>query len=122
MRVLVCGDRNWSDRSIIYRELKNRFIGIDDVTIVHGDCTGADRIAGDIAMALDLKVEVFPVSKTEWRRMGPAAGPLRNKRMLESGVDLVLAFHPDIEGSSKGTKDTVNQAKKMGIPYEVIPS
>ncbi|KKN01348.1 hypothetical protein LCGC14_1128740 [marine sediment metagenome] len=51
---------------------------------------------------------------------GKAAGPIRNKQMLDEGQPhLVLAFHDNIEEST-GTKDMVKQAAKRGIETLVI--
>ena len=30
--------------------------------------------------------------KADWKKYGPAAGPIRNQRMLDWGPDLVVAF------------------------------
>lgn len=39
--------------------------------------------------------------------------------MLDTGIDLVLAFHNQIE-VSKGTGDMVRRARRKGVPVEVI--
>lgn len=114
MRVLVCGDRAWSDRAPIERELR----GLPEGTVViHGGCRGADRLAGQVASELSFGVEEFPA---EWHRYGRAAGPIRNRRMLEEGKpDLVLAFHPDLS-RSRGTRDMVDRARKAGVEVRVF--
>lgn len=56
----------------------------------------------------------------DWTTYGKAAGPIRNRQMLDLNPDIVIAFHNDIT-SSKGTKDTVTEAKRRGIPrVEII--
>jgi hypothetical protein len=85
-------------------------------SIVHGDCRGADKMAGEIATSLDIPVFVFPA---EWERFGNRAGPMRNQAMLNTVPDLVIAFHDDIE-KSKGTKDMVARARRAGIPVKII--
>ena len=113
---IVCGDRNWTSRSVIERELKN----LDkDVLVVHGDCRGADRIAGEVAASLGLRVLAFPA---EWAEHGRAAGPIRNQRMLlEAGPFIVLAFHDDVE-SSRGTKNMISAAKARGVEVKLFTS
>lgn len=52
---------------------------------------------------------------------GKSAGPIRNRKMIdEHEPDFVLAFHDDLEGESKGTKDCVAYAKSKGIRTYLI--
>ena len=111
-RVLVCGDRNWKDYDAIDRLVKTLPKGS---VIIQGMCRGADLMARRAAIKHGYKYEDYPA---DWSKYGRAAGPIRNKQMLDEGKpDIVYAFHPNIS-ESKGTKDMVNQAKKCGI--EVI--
>lgn len=113
-RILVCGDRNWSDSQAIERELSKL---PSDSLIIHGACRGADELAAQIAVRLGLKVLAFPA---EWHRYGRAAGPIRNRRMLGEGrPDWVLAFHRDL-ARSKGTANMIALARKAGIPFSVF--
>lgn len=121
MRVLICGDRNWTDPYPIQREI-SRFIhnqrGLPDdepVIFIHGAARGADSIGGRLAAECGYTVEAYPA---DWTTYGRAAGPIRNKQMLDSGIDLVLAFHPDLL-QSKGTANMVHQARKAGVKVEV---
>jgi ABC-type Fe3+-hydroxamate transport system substrate-binding protein len=84
-------------------------------TVIHGGARGVDIWADAFAWDLDLHVETW---KPDWDAYGKAAGLIRNRAMLNSKPDLVLAFW---NGSSRGTLDTIEQAKKKGIPCEVIP-
>jgi len=114
MKVLVCGDRNWTDEETIRKELSRLPKGS---AIIHGASRGADGIAGRVAIELRFGVMAFPA---DWQKFGKAAGPIRNRRMLIEGrPELVLAFHNDIS-RSKGTKDTVEQARALGIPVKVV--
>src|SRR4051812_30438242 len=115
MRVLVTGDRNWDNEHIIFEALADIAWDPDledAVVVIHGAARGADTQAGSAAKRLKLTVEEFPA---QWKEYGKAAGPIRNREMLNSGVDLVLAFHSDL-ASSKGTKDMVFIANKEGVP------
>jgi hypothetical protein len=83
--------------------------------IIEGGAKGADSIARDWAMSRQRPLLIFPA---HWDRYGRAAGPMRNKQMLEKGKpDIVLAYHNDLE-HSKGTRNMVDQASKAGL--EVI--
>jgi hypothetical protein len=112
-RVLVCGDRRWSDRDVVERELRHH--GATEV--IHGGAKGADTCADDVAYyKLNLPVRVF---LPDWGVYGRAAGPIRNQLMLTEGMpDLVLAFHTNIM-KSKGTRDMVRRAEKAGIPFYI---
>lgn len=115
MRVLVCGDRDWSDEEKIHRIL-SRFD--PNTVIIHGACSGADTIADNIARTIGLNVIPFPA---DWD-LGHKAGPIRNARMLSEGKpDLVIAFHDSID-TSKGTKNMVAQATKAGVKTVVYMS
>ena len=114
MRVLCCGDRNWSSYKIIRRELEKLR---SDTIIIEGCANGADSISGDIASEIGYRLLEFPA---DWNKYGRAAGPIRNKQMLDEGKpDLVLAFHSNIE-NSRGTKNMIEQAKKRGIVIILI--
>lgn len=111
--VLVCGDREWTDRQTIRERLEK----LPNVAVViHGGCRGADLIAGEEAAKLGLEVVAFPA---DWMQYGKAAGPIRNRVMLGLNPKLVIAFHPDIT-KSRGTKDCVGEAQRLGIAVEVI--
>ncbi|KKL54834.1 hypothetical protein LCGC14_2261460 [marine sediment metagenome] len=113
MRILVCGDRNWTDRECITREL----LRYDSTSIiVQGCCRGADRMAAESARTLNLHYEGYA---PDWERYGRAAGPIRNKQMLDTGIHLVLCFHNDIS-NSKGTRDMMDQALARGIEVKII--
>ncbi len=113
MRILVCGDRNWSNKKAIFNELKDF---PKNTVIIHGAARGADSIAGTVAKELGFEVEVYPA---DWNKFGKAAGIIRNKQMLEAKPDLVLAFHPDLD-KSKGTKNMVQISRKAGVETKLI--
>lgn len=130
MRILICGDRNWTDREKIAQQLRIIHVfavwayagrgGLQNVKIIHGAARGADRIAGEEAAKLGFVVKAYPISGEDWAHFKGGAGPLRNQLMLDEGKpDLVLAFHSNIY-ESKGTKDMVNRAMMAQIPVEVI--
>lgn len=117
MRVLVCGSRNWTDRQRI-ADLLEALPAPASVTIVHGGARGADRIAGEEAQRLGMRVEIHPA---DWERYGRAAGPIRNREMAESGVDACIAFLQETpDAPSRGTRNMIEQARKSGIPVEII--
>jgi len=116
MKILICGDRNWTDRKAIEDYIKALPKGTQ---IIEGECRGADIIAREIAEKYGLEVYEFPA---EWSRLGKAAGPIRNQAMIKYGKpDLVVAFHNDLS-KSKGTRNMLMRAHEHGIPVQVIRS
>lgn len=113
MIVLICGDRNWTDLKLIEDFVKTL---PKDTTIIHGNCRGADKMSGWAGRKYGLKVIPF---SADWKKYGKAAGPIRNRQMLESKPDLVVAFHNDLS-KSRGTKDMIKQARKHGIDVKII--
>ena len=113
MKVLFTGDRSWTDRNSIRKRLE---ILPPDTEIIVGDAKGLDTIVIELAWEMGLKVN--GPHKANWNEHGKAAGPIRNRAMLDLEPDLVIAYHPDIE-KSKGTKDCVNEAKKRNICVEI---
>ena len=117
LRLLVCGDRNWSDYETIFNTIV--YLGKVDVMIV-GDATGADDLARRAAKALG--IFTYPPFVAEWGIYGKGAGPIRNRRMIEEGKpNLIVAFHNDLS-NSKGTQNTVELARKFGIPVKLVKS
>ena len=118
MRILVCGDRNWTDYAMIRNELaafnttENR-----PITVIDGVARGADFLGHEAALGLGYGSIRFPA---KWAMYGRGAGHIRNQQMLDEGhPDLVLAFHDDL-AHSKGTAHMVRIARKAGIPVRVV--
>jgi hypothetical protein len=106
-KILICGDRNWSDKHFIKDKMKD----IDSSTIIiEGGCKGVDKLSAEVAKEMGLTIKEYPADWT----LGKKAGPIRNRKMLEEKPDEVWAFHNNIE-KSKGTKDMINAAKKKNI-------
>lgn len=119
MRVLICGDRNWTDFGLIHSSLSEACCERLDAiqVIIDGAAKGADSLGHELALQLKIPSLRFPA---RWDTYGKGAGPKRNQQMLDEGhPTLVLAFHDDLE-HSKGTKDMVRRAQKAGVPVRVI--
>ena len=119
-KVLICGDRNWTDYKFILDTLiKYRDDhGIDSIDfVIEGEADGADKLGRQAAEWLHIKVLKYPA---DWTKYGRAAGPIRNKEMLVDGKpDEVWAFHDDLS-TSKGTMNMIMLARAKGIPVYVI--
>lgn len=110
--VLVCGSRSWSQRGPILKRLRE----LDPKVVIDGGAAGADRHARQVAAELGLHSATV---HARWDFYGKAAGPLRNKAMLQLRPDLVLAFW---DGESKGTANMLLLAERAGVPMEVVRS
>lgn len=115
MKILVCGDRNWTNCEVIHTTLK-QFQPYASL-IVHGAARGADTLAGGVAESLNIPVQSFPAN---WDKHGSAAGPIRNIDMfVKTQPDVVIAFHDDLY-SSKGTKHMVDYARSKGVKVFLV--
>lgn len=114
MIVAFTGDRHWRNIELVGGVLD---LLLDGTHVLVGDARGLDTIAYNLACVRDgLSVTRY---YAPWELMGKAAGPYRNKLILEDKPDLVIAFHNDLE-HSKGTKNMVAQAQKRGIEVQLI--
>jgi hypothetical protein len=111
MKILICGGRDYQ-RDDRIEEVINKLNQYD--CIIQGGGTGADSWAKFYAEKRGLCViEV----KANWAKYGNAAGPIRNKWMLDyCNPDKVIAFP-----GGKGTENMIKLAKDMRFgPYEGI--
>lgn len=120
MKVLICGSRGWKDPApiemIILGYLTMAEESGDVLTVIHGDAPGADKLAARIAKRWGARVIPEPA---DWDRYGKAAGPIRNRKMLElHNPDVVYAFRST--GKSNGTDNMVEQARDARKPTYVI--
>lgn len=117
-RLLVTGSRHWDDGTTLYHALKRARHELGgDAMLVHGACRGLDTLADEIWRSWGLPTDPHPIDKTEWAIYGGRAGYLRNKRMVQAGADLCLAF--PLPGS-KGTLMCASMAARAGIPVRVV--
>lgn len=107
-RVLVAGGRKYADMDRL-REVLGHIHGQVGITnIIHGGATGADTLAGVWARENRVSVVMFPA---DWDRFGKAAGPIRNRKMLDVGQpDLVVLFP-----GGTGTANMEQQALLAGL-------
>lgn len=107
MRVLVCGGRDFNDPTLLNNALDQLHKQHGFTTLVHGDARGADRLAHQWATNNNVTPEPHPA---DWKKHGKAAGPIRNREMLDTKPDLVVAFP-----GGKGTRDMTRQAANAGV-------
>lgn len=128
-RILITGSREltYSPRmrkSAHVRAIEDicsRYIDVDDI-VVHGAARGADSVVDQWCRRNGIETEPHPVTKEDWKK-SKFAGPLRNKRMADSGGEFLLAF-PAKGIDSRGTYGMVRECKKRGIEvfiFEISP-
>lgn len=118
MKIIICGGRdipfadafNLMDRDLVL-ELSHAS-GYHDLSIdlvIHGGCRGADEAADRWARSEHIPVISVPA---DWKKYGNAAGPIRNRKMLEVHCpDYVVALP-----GGKGTDGMIRLAEGAGVP------
>lgn len=147
-RLLVTGDRNWKakDRQYIYDILDDFHAHFGISVLIEGDCPtgGVDWFAGHHepltpskwvpeykqypgwAYMRGIVGEHYPADWDNklYRNLASGksfAGNVRNQQMLDEGKpDHVIAFHRNFN-DSRGTKDMVEKARKVGITVDIFP-
>ena len=88
-----------------------------DITIVSGAAIGTDKMGEQYAKNRGLNLHVIPA---EWFKLGRRAGIVRNGLMAEYAAEkepLLVAFW---NGTSRGTKNMIDQAKKKDIATRIV--
>ena len=76
--------------------------------LIHGDAQGADTVADCWCRFREIAVLPFLAN---WKKFGNAAGPIRNKQMLDEGKpDGIVAFP-----GGNGTADMVARGEAAGL-------
>ena len=111
MKILVCGGRNYQDRTRVFATLDRIHEKAAITTIVHGAARGADTLAAEWAKYRHVQCEPYAA---DWKRDGKRAGYVRNRIMLNaSKPDAVVAFP-----GGPGTAHMVREAQQAG--YRVL--
>ena len=121
MRIIVAGGRKFDDYSKVCNVLDEILKGEDlsKVEIISGRAIGTDRLGEQYAIEHGIKLITF---EAEWFKLGRRAGIIRNGQMADyCSKDpekrcLLVAFW---NGSSRGTKNMIDQATSMGKFFNV---
>lgn len=114
IKVAVIGSRTFTDYELLKQTLNDMEIDI----LVSGGAIGADKLAERYSDEKELNGGNIPiiVIKPDWQRYGKSAGFMRNTIIIEN-CDKVVAFW---DGESKGTKDSIQKARKMNKPVLIV--
>lgn len=108
-RFAVTGGRDYQDAHAVIVALTQV---PETATLVHGAATGADSLAAGVWADRDRPVEAHPA---DWQLFGKGAGPRRNQEMVDSGLDLLIAFP-----GGRGTADMVRRCEAAGVPILTV--
>lgn len=108
MRFGVTGGRDYDDVTTVADVLS----ALPNAVLVHGAASGADTLAARHWAGLGRPTEPHPA---DWTTHGKAAGPLRNQEMVDSHLDLLIAFP-----GGRGTADMVRRAEAAGVPVRRV--
>lgn len=112
MKIVIAGGRDFEGYNLL-REKCDEIIDSNFAEIVSGGAKGADTLGERYAKERGYDVKLFPA---DWKTYGRKAGPIRNLQMAEYG-DMLIAFW---DNTSSGTKNMIENAKKLGLIVHVI--
>lgn len=112
MKAIICGGRNFDDWEYLETTLNHALKWWKLTTIITGGARGADSMAHTWAVNNKLQTLVL---KADWNGMGRAAGMIRNKKMLEQGPDIVIAFP-----GGTGTENMITISRAAGVPVFIV--
>lgn len=133
-RIIITGSRHWPKDQRGWQALIDTVFQVSPggclqwpppgqgprMCLIYGDCpTGIDNLVHRWGgqMRTTPNAITGQCYTADWGRLGRAAGPDRNARMVASGADLCLAYpHGD---TSRGTLDCLTRAVAAGIPCRV---
>jgi YspA, cpYpsA-related SLOG family len=133
MRVLVCGGRNYNNRSYLFAYmdvlLVRSFPRGEPITVIHGAAPGADTLAGQWAKERGFGVLEFPARwadishpnavirvRKDGSKYDALAGHRRNQSMIDEGKpDLAVAFP-----GGTGTADMRQRVYDAGIKLIIV--
>lgn len=117
-RILIAGSRGCDPRPLEIDEALKAFDpniqpALEKFVVVTGGAKGAD-IAG--ARWATYRGHTNEIHEADWDQYGKQAGYIRNKEMVDSGIDIALIFW---DGESKGTANTMKLVRAARIPHVI---
>lgn len=116
IRMIVCGGVDFDDYSFFKSQMDRLISYYENIRLASGHARGADTFAEQYAAEKDIPIQVFPA---EWKKYGKAAGPIRNRAMLDYAREetpVVAAFW---NGKSRGTGNMLKQAQTAGVQCHI---
>ena len=113
MKVAVIGSRVFEGLYLTEDYLDGEIRKYPDLTIISGGASGVDSIAKQYAVKKGFNYREI---NANWSTYGRAAGPIRNKLIVEL-ADTIYAFWDE---KSKGTWSTIQLAKRLGKTCKIV--
>jgi hypothetical protein len=114
-RVIISGGRGFKNYEMLKEHVSYYILTLppDDVEIVSGCAEGADTLGTQYAGEYHYAIKFFCA---DWKGLGKAAGPIRNKQMAEYATHLIAFW----DGKSKGTKNMIDEARAAGFKIRIV--
>lgn len=115
VKLAIVGSRDYTDYES-FKAIVDSIISLNNLNvykIISGRARGTDTMAEQYAKENSIPMQVF---KANWEIFGKKAGMMRNRDIVANS-DYVLAFW---DGESKGTKGTIDMARKDGKLLKVM--
>ena len=106
MKISIIGSRNFNDYLLVESTILENLELSEIKMIISGGAVGADSLGEIFAKKYNIETKIF---YPDWKLFGRAAGIIRNKDIINN-CDIVFAFW---DGKSKGTKNSLDIAKKV---------
>ena len=116
MHIIIAGCRDFNDYSVVEKEVMNyigKCIGKIEIEIISGGASGVDALGERFAKEHNLPLKVVPA---DWKTYGRSAGPRRNEKMARMAGTLIAFW----DGQSRGTKNMIETAQKLGLRVKIV--
>jgi len=114
MKVIIAGSRDITDYGLVIDAVEKSGFNITEV--VSGTARGVDKLGERYAMDECIPIKRFPA---KWKKYGKKAGYIRNEEMVNyiekhnGGAILIW------DGTSKGTKNTIDLIKARNLKFHL---
>lgn len=117
--IIITGSRHYINAKLIKEVMSNLIEEFGVYKFRHGGANGADTLGK--SRAIKLGVTDIIEYKADWDTHGKAAGPIRNREMLDTEIEkgediLVIAFPL---ANSIGTFDMIEYSRGKGIDVRI---
>lgn len=113
MRVVVFGGRDFHNERLAFKALDILHRKYKFTCVIDGAARGADTLGYRWAKKNGIPTERYAA---DWVKFKAAAGPIRNRQMIEEGKPELGVQFP----GGKGTANMNMQLRKAGIPVQVV--
>lgn len=116
VRIAVTGGRNYSNKPRVWQVLDAAIIRLGMTSGVDGGAPGWDLFSRQWAESRGIP---WKTVKAEWHKYGPAAGPIRNGRILREERPNIVIAGPGNDGT-QNMIDQTNEAIRSGEKIRLI--